>query len=320
MDTMTLTAAPTLTDYATHSAFSDPGLHAAALADLATDPASLHAFVTGVVVHYYTGVPTLTRTQLADVDNRWVSRILDTAVERAPELPLGVERPLAQKLGGNCRDFSLLAVAVLREHGIPARTRVGFVDYLDAPGFHPDHVVAERHDGGRWVRFDPQINHADHSFDTHDIPRGEDAPFATTAQVWLAHREGRRDLSTYGASPDTPRLAGPGFVQRYVLGDLAHRQRCELLLWDVWGAMPAFGAEPDAAMIELTDEVAALTVRADAGDGDAETALAQLWEDERLRPGRYVTTWSPTKRFGWTDLVGRSTSWAELPLPAPPQA
>jgi hypothetical protein len=105
-------------------------------------------------------------------------------------------------------------------------------------------------------------------------------------------------------------------VQRYVIGDLAHRQRCELLLWDTWGAMPVLGAEPDPGTLELTDEVAALTVRADAGDREAEAALAHLWTDERLRPTRYVTTWSPTRRLGSTDLVARSTSWTQLP-PAP---
>src|SRR5690606_4225432 len=123
----TAAVTPGLTDYATHSSFSDPGDHAEALAHVAADPASLHAFVTGVVVHYYAGVPTLTPTQLADVDSRWVGRILDTAVERAPGLPLGTARPLQGKVGGCCRDHSLLAVSVLREHGVAARTRLGFV-------------------------------------------------------------------------------------------------------------------------------------------------------------------------------------------------
>lgn len=315
MDTSTAVAtAPTPDDYATHSALSDPGRHARALADLATDPASVHDFVTGAVVHYYAGMPTLTARQIADVDQRWIAAKLDAAAERAPELPLSSHRELGRKIGGCCRDFSLLAVAVLREHGIPARTRLGFADYLQE-GFSTDHVVVERYDGARWVRSDPQIAQAHHAFDTHDIPRGEDAPFATAAELWLAHREGRRDLSTAGASPARPLLTGPGFVQRYVLGDLAHRQRCELLLWDTWGAMTTFGAEPDAATVELTDEVAALTIRADGGDRDAEEGLARLWQDERLRPARYVATFSPTGRLGWTDLVARSTSWARIDLP-----
>ncbi len=305
--------APTLADYATHSAFSDPRHHAALLAAVAPDPASLHAAVTTVVEHYRAGATPPTPEQLADVDRRWVDAILDAAVERDPG-PLDAPRAAAHQVGGCCRDHSLLAVAVLREHGVPARTRLGFTTYLGDPALRGDHVVAERHDGARWVRFDPELAPGGHAFAVHDLPTGDGAPFETAAEAWLAYRAGRRDLSDHGASADAAWLRGPGFVQRYVLGDLAHRQRCELLLWDVWGASTPVGAEPDDATVVLTDHVAALTVRADAGDAAAEGALAALWAaDERVRPARFVATWSPTGRLGWTDLVARTTAWADVP-------
>ena len=312
MDPRTTSAAPTLADYATHSAFSDPRHHAALLAAVAPDPASLHAAVTTAVVHYRAGAHASTPDQLADVDRRWVDAILGAAVERSPG-PLDAHRAPAQQVGGCCRDHSLLAVAALREHGVPARTRLGFMSYLGDPALRGDHVVAERHDGERWVRFDPELGPDERAFDAHDLPTGEGAPFETAAEAWLAWRAGRRDLSDHGASPDAW-LRGPGFVQRYVLGDLAHRQRCELLLWDVWGASTPVGADPDDATVDLTDRVAALTVRADDADADAEDALAALWAgDERVRPARFVATWSPTGRLGWTDLVARTTAWAAVP-------
>lgn len=302
--------------YADHSPYSDPGDHAALLAGVRPDPASLHAAVTAAVVHYRAGATAPTPAQLDDVDRRWVASILDAVAERAPG-PLDAPRSPEQQAGGCCRDHTLLAVAVLREHGVPARTRLGFTDYLGEGGFHHDHVVVERHDGERWVRSDPELEQGSRAFDLHDMPTGEGAPFETAAEAWTAYRAGRRDLAEHGAGPDVPWLAGPGFVQRYVLADLAHRQRHELLLWDVWGASTMPGAAPDPAVVALTDRVAELTLLADAGDRTAEAALTVLWAtDDRLRPGRYVTTWSPTGRLGWTDLVARRTGWAAVPRDA----
>lgn len=302
--------------YADHSPYSDPRHHAALLAAVPPDPASLHAAVTTAVVHYRAGATVPTPAQLDDVDRRWVASILDAVAERAPG-PLDAPRSSEQQAGGCCRDHSLLAVAVLREHDVPARTRLGFADYLGADGFRHDHVVVERHDGTRWVRSDPELAPDGVTFDPFDLPTGEGSPFETAAEAWTAYRTGRRDLADHGAGPDLPWLTGPGFVQRYVLADLAHRQRHELLLWDVWGASALPGAAPDPATAALTDRVAELTVLADAGDRTAEAALTVLWAtDERLRPGRFVTTWSPTGRLGWTDLVARRTGWAAVPRDA----
>ncbi|ARU51160.1 hypothetical protein CBR64_06300 [Cellulosimicrobium cellulans] len=120
--------------YAAHSPYSDPRHHAPLLAAVAPDPASLHAAVNHAVVHYRAGETAPTPAQCADVDRRWVASILDAATERAPGAPLAATRPADAQVGGCCRDHSLLAVAVLREHGVPARTRLGFADYLGRTG------------------------------------------------------------------------------------------------------------------------------------------------------------------------------------------
>ncbi|WP_435737440.1 transglutaminase-like domain-containing protein [Cellulosimicrobium sp. PMB13] len=329
-------------DYATHSAFSDPGPHAALLAAVPTDPASLHAAVTAAVVHYRAGANPPTPEQLADVDGRWVETILDAVSRRAPGRALAEPRDPARQVGGCCRDHALLAVAILREHGVPARTRLGFAGYFDE-GFRTDHVVAERwvpHDlvpddampgdvvpgdvvpddaasgartraPGRWARFDPELPAGSRAFDVHDLPTGEGSPFETAAEAWLAYRAGRTDLAAYGVAPNLPELGGPAIVHRYVLGDLAHRMRSELLLWDAWGTSRLFRSPVDPRDAELADRVARLVVRADAGDLAAERELEALWaaDDVRVRPGPVVTTWSPTGRLGSTDLTRRTTTW-----------
>ncbi|GAA1506458.1 transglutaminase-like domain-containing protein [Agromyces terreus] len=297
--------------YRTHSAFSDPGAHAGLLHAIGTDFAALHQVVGNLVDHYRATPGGVGAEQQADIDRRWVAAQLDELVARRAG-PLADPRPASCRLGGCCRDHSLLAVAILREHGVPARTRLGFAGYF-TPGYRSDHVVAERWDaaGGRWRRFDPELDPASYAFAVDDLPVGRGSVFRTAAEAWTAYREGSTDLADHGVGPDTP-FAGPAFVQRYVFADLAHRQRCEVLLWDGWGAMASPAAAGlDAEQVALTDELARLTVDADAGDETAEQRLDALWADDpRVHPGRFVRTDSPTGKVGRTDLELRRTEWS----------
>ncbi|UZN04336.1 transglutaminase-like domain-containing protein [Cellulomonas sp. S1-8] len=298
-------------EWAHHSPYSDPGQHAGVLAALGTDPADVHAAATGLIAHYRAEAGTLDEDRLPTVNLRWLDAILAAGLALAPGPFAG--RPPTDRIAGCCRDHTLFGVGLLREHGIPARSRIGFARYF-APGFAHDHVVVERWDGQRWVRADPELDAAFGAappagppFDPFDMPTGLDSPFPTAAELWLAHRRDGLDLSAYGVSQAMPELCGPDFVRGYVLLEAAHRRREELLLWDVWGAELA--AAPDEAAA-LADEVADLLVRADAGDADAEDSLACRYAaDPRLHPGSRVRTLSPLGREGWTDLGTRVTTW-----------
>ncbi len=286
--------------YSSHSRFSDPGSHADALAAIPIDTRILHTVTMQTILHYRAGAVAATARQWNDIDLRWVSAILDVAAERSGATP-SAQRDPADRVGGCCRDHSLLAVAILRQHGIPARTRVGFADYF-TPDFHHDHVVVEQWDrwDGRWRRWDPELAEGDRAFDVWDMPKGPRSPFATASEVWREHREGRIDVSTYGVDPALPELAGSSFVQRYVVTELAHRMKHEMLLWDTW--------DNGLDVTELVDRIADLMVRADDGDFEAEREAATLWRD-RLQPGATVRTWSPSGRVGVTDLESRVTTW-----------
>ena len=333
--------APTLDDYARHSAYSDPGGHAALLAAVDPVPAAIGTAACTAVVHYRAGRPVLTDEQGADIDRRWLASVLDAATDRCPG-PLDAARDQAQQVAGCCRDHTLLSVGVLREHGIPARSRIGFAGYFEPPFFH-DHVVVEHWQaadptdpaspdpdtgaaGGRWVRWDPELT-ADGrwDFDVHDMPTGPASPFPTAAEVWRAIRAGEVDPASYGVDPGLPHLGGKDFVRGYVLLELAHRMRDEVLLWDVWGAAPdlpgiagLMGQSPPGTVplvrLEpetwdaLTDALATLLVAADAGDAAAEEALAARYTAGLGPRGRVVTA-SPSGRLGITDLAARTTRW-----------
>jgi hypothetical protein len=289
-------------DYTRHTPYTDPGPHAALLDALPADAGELMAVVRNVIMHYRaSGVP-LGADRLAEIDNRWLDRILDVD-QRRFGVPLDVPRPEAERVAGCCRDFTLLTVAALRQRGVPARSRVGFASYFEE-GFHHDHVVVEYFDGERWVWADAQIAPDPvWGFDPGDVPRP--SAFASAADVWTAHRRGEIDVDRYGVSPDLP-LRGEWFACDEVLIELAHRMGDELLLWDVFGAMadPTTSAGHDA---RLVDEIAALLLAADAGDEAAERELAERYAaDPRLHPGERVLCYSPTGHHRMVDLRTRT--------------
>jgi hypothetical protein len=292
--------------YAAQSPYSDPGRHAALLGDLPTDVRALAAVVRNVIVHYRASGIAFPPERLAEVDSRWVERILDVDQSRHPA-PLAAPREEAARVAGCCRDHTLLTVAALRHRGVPARSRVGFAHYF-APGFRFDHVIVEWWDGRRWVWLDSELEAGPQwSFDPADVPRTVGATpaaapvFETAAQAWAAYRRGDTDLTSYGVHPDVP-IGGPWFVRNYVLLEVAHRLRDELLLWDGWGAMGVDLVDD----LDLVDEVAALLIAADDGSEVAERELAERYAaDPRLHPPATLVSHSPSGRTTRVDLRTR---------------
>lgn len=284
------------TSYAHQSRFSDPGQYRDLLAALPANLPDLAAVVRNVLVHYRAAGITFTGDRLAEIDNRWVERILDTDQRRFGS-ELVAPRPLAERVAGCCRDFTLLTVAALRERGVPARSRVGFAGYFRPP-FHDDHVIVEYWVGDRWVFADAQLDPAQPwPWDPCDMPRvvgpvpATDLAFATAAQVWRSIRRGEVDPDQYGIDPSMPHFCGANVVRQYVLMELAHRCRDELLLWDIWGWAPDGTGADDG----LIDEVAQLPLAADAGDDRAEQELADRYAtDPQLNPSGRVRCLSPS--------------------------
>ncbi|WP_022916398.1 transglutaminase-like domain-containing protein [Ruania albidiflava] len=279
-----------------HSAYSDPGPYGDLLRAVDPTTEAVSATARNLIAHYRGEAHLVPASTRADIHLRWLADQLATDQDRH-HTPLTEPRALSDRLQGCCRDHSLFCVGALREHGVPARTRIGFAGYL-SPGFHHDHVVVERLDGTRWVRFDPELAAGfTDEFDVTDMPTGPSSPFQTAAEVWREHRTGHLDVTRYGVdlTMDEP-LRGAPIVAAYVIGEVAHRHGDELLLWDVWGQC----AEDPTADPDLIDDVAALLLAADAEeqagelDGPRARALADRYAaDERLHPGAAVWQLSP---------------------------
>ncbi len=274
-------------DYTSHSAYSAGGRWAALLEAVPAEPDALSAVARNVIAHYRANASELPEETRADIHLRWLEAMLDADQQRNAR-PLAGERAMSERLQGCCRDHTLLCVGVLRQHDVPARSRVGFASYF-RPDWNHDHVVVEAWLGGRWTRFDPELAVGAVPFDPLDIGAGSHAPFVTAAEAWLGHRAGRIDVETYGVDVGSP-VRGSWFVRSYVVMELAHRLKDELLLWDGWGAM---GPDAEGAD-ELVDEIATLLVAADAGDAAAEAELVDRYRaDPRLHPGDRIQSFSP---------------------------
>ncbi len=139
------------------------------------------------------------------------------------------------------------------------------------------------------------------SYDTEDMPA--DGPFVSAAEVWLGVRAGELDPDLYGVDPGMP-IRGDWFIRCYVIQQLAHLERNELLLWDNWGAM---SATLEGVDVGKTDEIARLLVASDNGDEDAARELTRRYsEDADLHPDGRVLNFSPSGTPPtWVDLTTR---------------
>jgi Transglutaminase-like superfamily len=233
---------------------------------LPTEPDALARTVQGLIVHemwahaYGLDVP---ESRLTDLQARSAREMTDL-IQGLHAGPLAVERPVEQRMIGNCRHFSTLSCALLRRAGVPARARCGFAAYFEA-GKYVDHWVTEywHADEGRWVRIDVQLDAVQRAaiepdFDTEDLPAG---PFLPAGEAWQQCRAGHDDPGRFGIFD----MWGLWFIQGNVIRDLAALNKMELLPWDVWGPM-TYNADPDEAGLTFTDTVAGTLV---ADDVDA---------------------------------------------------
>jgi len=299
---------PAVIDHSTQTECSDPREWAGLFDAITPTVTSVSGMARNVVAHYRAQAADLPESSRDDVTLRWTDAILATD-QRRHDAPLTVERALGERVQGCCRDHTLLAVSALRHHGVPARSRVGFASYLSGTGWHPDHVIVEAWQDGRWRRFDPEFDvPLPRLADPSDISIGAEAPFLTAARTWLGHRSGSLDVTRFGVGQGLG-IGGDWFVHAYVIGEVAHRFGDELLLWDQWGAMTIRLDEAPREDIALVDEVAGLLVRADEGDLGAEQELLDRYrEDVRLHPGPHITSIAPTGGVYDVDLTTRTAS------------
>ncbi len=229
-----------------HSAATDPGTHAALLAELPGDPKSLPEIVSGFVLHpWLAGQRDVTMTAEHDTDrqSRTMTVLLDRLLAR-DDRPLTERRSAKDRFFGTCRDYALVTCSILREHGDNARIRCGFADYF-TPDFLEDHWVAEVWSAEGWRLIDAELDtvtaaEMGTTFPADDVPRDR---FMTAPQAWRDVRSGKLDPDVMGVS--FIGTSGLWFAAASVCRDLASLYGVELLPWDYWN-------EPEQLMLDET--------------------------------------------------------------------
>ncbi len=262
------------------SLLTDPGPYAHLLDGLPTGIDELCRIVQGTTVHIFWAERyglNLSEQRKAEVQLRTLQRRLTHTLELDPG-PLIETRPLERKIVGNCRDFTLLLVSILRHQGTPARLRCGFGAYF-IPGHYEDHWVAEywNADLQRWVLVDAQLDALQCEvlkihFDPLDVPRDQ---FIVGGKAWQLCRSGQADPDNFGIFD----MHGLGFVRGDFIRDVAALNKVELLPWDCWGIIekPEVN-EPDD--LNFLDHLAGLT---SSDVPDIETVRSLYQSDARLR-------------------------------------
>lgn len=246
--------------YRSHSPTTDPGDYAYLLDNLPTDLAGIAAVTQGLVYHYmadqYTFGWVPPKERLPEINTRTMPAILATLIAK-DDRPLTEARAYENRLVGCCRDFALLACAILRHQGRPARLRYGFAGYF-SPGYWGDHVIVETWTGDRWQRFDPELpTQVDWGFDTLDMPA---APFVTGGRAWQMCRQEGADPLRFGLGPDEQEVRGWWFIRQRLQLDVAALNKIELLCWDSWAELTEGQSEDEGVL----DQMATLSCNVDS--------------------------------------------------------
>lgn len=248
--------------YTEQSALTSPGRYAAAFDTLPGDPIALARIVQGLVLHKYMakayGVE-IPPSRGEEVHTRRVESMLDQ-IFAFDDRPLPALRAPEKRLFGICCHFTTLLVAMLRAKGIPARERAGFGAYFNPPWFE-QHVVCEywSADDERWILLDAQFDETWRgqlkiAHDPFDVPRDK---FLIATDAWTLCRTGKADADRFGIFNGNKR--GLWFVAVELVRDVAALNRMEVLVWDVWGAMPEPSTLIGAKELAYFDQLAAVT-------------------------------------------------------------
>jgi hypothetical protein len=283
--------------YAAQSRITDPGRFADRAGEIPAALSSMRASARQLVFHYRAdGGFTengIEADRIAEIDTRYAEDMLARIVQLA-DLPLTHPRTPGQRLVGCCRDFTVLFLAIARQHGIPARARVGFATYFE-PGWFIDHVIAEIWDTAqqRWRMIDPEL--ADDHIDGSDGARvdPEDVPpsrFLTGPRAWQSCRAGTANAQQFVVDPglDIPVTRGWPYIRHNLVHDLAALAKHEMLLWDNWG-MTQIDGEPTPAQFAVLDDLAAATHSSNMPLDQ----IQSFYQREDLRVPPVITSYSP---------------------------
>lgn len=240
-----------------HSRMSDPGDHAAHIAELPADLGALNRVVQGLLIHAdWLGAYDVDAHEFRN-NSRTTLPVADRLAEvlAADPRPLRVPRLPRRRSAGTCRDFALMTASFLRAKGVPARLRCGFASYL-GNGWE-DHWVCEywHRPDEAWRLSDAQIDAVIGAklgigFNPANAPR---TSFLTAGEAWRDCRAGKSDPDRFSHGA----VRGLWFLRLNVLRDHLALNNVEVSAWDDWRTAPEEKRVVSRDEIDLADRLAA---------------------------------------------------------------
>lgn len=278
--------------YVSQSTYSDPGKYSKLYDILPESLPELAKILRGIIMPF-DQIEKVPEDRQKEMNARYVEEILERIMELSDQ-PLTDQRLSDRRFLGCCRDQALLLCSIFRMRGIPARLRSGFAPYINigAPGFNPEHVVAEVWDYelGRWRMVDQgqseeliKVNSI--NFDVTDIPSNK---FLVAGEVWIGYRNGSLDPDMYGVEPDSS-FKGASMVKNRLIQDFHMLNKHELLIWDATPFMDLH-IEPTEEELSLLDIVADVCVN----QTDNLRVIRGLYQSEpKLQVLKVVSSYCP---------------------------
>jgi hypothetical protein len=266
--------------YTTPGIMTDPGVQGDLLAGLPQDIAGLCQVVQNNLIHIFWAERYGRKLSEDEQRTVGVRRLADKLglMRQVMDRPLVEPRPIELRQVGNCRDYTLLLTALLRQQGVPARARCGFGAYF-MPGHFEDHWVCEywNDEQRRWVLVDGQLDALQRevleiSFNPLDVPRDQ---FIVGGQAWQMCRQNLADPKQFGIFE----MNGWWFIWGNLARDFLALNKIEILPWDY--EIPAFTHpldDPfpdDPQEIAFYDRIAALTQAGNAAFGEVRSEFTE---------------------------------------------
>ena len=292
--------------YRQQTTTSAPGACEPLYDDLPADIPSLARVLHGILIHMWWiseqnygltlgDLKAAGRDILGEISLATTEEMLERIIELDPR-PLNQRRDPNARLVGNCRDYSLLLVSILRSRGIPARARTGAATYFvqDKPDFE-DHWICEywNTEDVRWQQVDAQIDGVMRATmnlrcDPTDLPPGA---FLTGWQCYDALSSGRVKPAQLGYGPD---FNGMQYVRQKLLADLASVTGQEILPWAAWGI--GTGGTTSDSDKQITEQIADILRQIDdpVGLEQARSLIAthpRVKRPEGYSAGRFQEAW-----------------------------
>ena len=267
--------------YTRHTLLTDPGEFVEHLSALPEDMNALHAALGGLLIHTWKVQkhrPDLLLNRSGEIKIRHIRRLLQ-ALLALNDGPLSTTRPESRRLIVDCRHFAALLCAVLRQRGIPARSRWGFATYLETTHYQ-NHCLCEYWSAkeGRWVLEDPDLK-------LHDVAPDQ---FITAGRAWQMCRENPNNGALFGTGRH-PRGQGLSKVRGILVSDFAALNGFEMLSDDWWGMHLKNNKDVTKTDTALLDRTAALAM-----SDQAFAERREMYESsEALRVPAVIETHAP---------------------------